>query len=649
MKGRAPPHQRMPLPQDIRAVLEKATVTYASTTDELADLSVKDAVHGWHDVAYDIPGGRFVAARVCRVRNGISANYTDPYMRRRDPDCLVIADERATDKQRFSERFGGSFDALRGDTLSWLESQELAVFGFHAGTKNVKGVPALAICPANAGFFALGLALLQGIEPVEHLDENFAPRAFILVAPPFRQTHFGGKQIVVHERTTKNHYLFSYNLYPGPSAKKGVYGMLLEIGEREGWVAAHCSAVTVVTPYDNHVTIMHEGASGGGKSEMLEHVHREADGRLLLGENTSTGEKMHLVLPRACNLRPVCDDMALCLNPSRNGRKLRLTDAESAWFIRVDHIEHYGVDPQLERLTIDPPEPLLFLNLDAVPDGRALIWEPVMDAPGQRCPNPRVVMPRRIVPGIIDGIVTVDIRSFGVRAPPCTKDRPTYGILGMMSVLPPALAWLWRLTAPRGHSSPSIVATAEAIPSEGVGSFEPFLTGRRVEQANLLLRQILDTPDSLHVLIPNQHIGAWRVGFMPQWICREYLARRGATRFRQEQLVPSRCPLLGQSLTSLQVEGSNISPSLLQVERQEHVGLASYDEGAAQLQRFFDKNLRTYLDRDLDPLGREIIECCLKGGRLEDYQALSTAGGRKRRAARRTRRPPPVAERTPSH
>jgi hypothetical protein len=40
---------------------------------------------------YDIPNrGKVVEALVCRVRNGISANYTEPYMRRRDPDCMVI-------------------------------------------------------------------------------------------------------------------------------------------------------------------------------------------------------------------------------------------------------------------------------------------------------------------------------------------------------------------------------------------------------------------------------------------------------------------------------------------------------------------------------------------------------------------------------
>src|SRR5207248_1205111 len=94
------------------------------------------------------------------------------------------------------------------------------------------------------------------------------------------------------------HELFSYNLYPGPSAKKGIYGVLLGLGEREGGVTNHCSTVQVVTPYDNVVTIMHEGASGGGKSEMLEQAHREPDGRLLLGENLMTGERRYLEPPR---------------------------------------------------------------------------------------------------------------------------------------------------------------------------------------------------------------------------------------------------------------------------------------------------------------------------------------------------------------
>src|SRR5690606_9537993 len=122
----------------------------------------------------------------------------------------------------------------------------------------------------------------------DELDE-FKPQAVVYVAPPFRHTHFNGKQIVVHNRLNHMHELFSYNLYPGPSAKKGIYGMLINMGEQQGWVTAHCSTVRVTTPYDNEVVFMHEGASGGGKSEMLEPAHREKDGRLLLGQNVITG------------------------------------------------------------------------------------------------------------------------------------------------------------------------------------------------------------------------------------------------------------------------------------------------------------------------------------------------------------------------
>jgi hypothetical protein len=90
---------------------------------------------------------------------------------------------------------------------------------------------------------------------------------------------------------------------------------------------------------------MHEGASGAGKSEMLEQVHRENDGRLLLGENIITGEKRHLEIPRSCLLRPVNDDMALC-HPSlkKDTGKLVIMDAEDAWFLRTNHIDHYGAD-----------------------------------------------------------------------------------------------------------------------------------------------------------------------------------------------------------------------------------------------------------------------------------------------------------------
>ena len=600
-------------------------VTIASSIHELFDMACGGGNSDSFEVSYEVPTeGMVTEATVARVRNGIVANYPEPYMRRRDPDCMVIGDGLPTDKEAFKTKFGTDFAPLRQQTFDWLKTQELILFAFIAGGAGV-GMDALVIAPANAGFFALGLAMLQGILAQDMIPAGFVPRCIIYVAPVFRHTHFEGKQVVVHNRRDSLHELFSYNLYPGPSAKKGIYGVLLGLGEREGWVTTHCSTVQVVTPYDNVVAIMHEGASGGGKSEMLEQAHREPDGRLLLGENLVTGERRYLEIPRSCSLQPVTDDMALC-HPSLQERqgKLTLTDAENAWFVRVNHIDHYGTDVHLERLTAEPPVPLLFLNIDAAPGGRALIWEHIEDAPGKRCPNPRVIIPRRVFPNVVEGAVSVDIRSFGVRTPPCTKENPTYGILGLFHILPPALAWLWRLVSPRGHANPSIIET-DSMSSEGVGSYWPFATGRRVDQANLLLRQFVENPRMRHIICPNQHIGAWQVGFMPQWIAREYLARRGAAKFRPEQLRPARCPLLGHTLHQLQVEGRMVARWFLQVDTQPEVGEKAYDAGAQILQVFFRKCLADFRDPDMDSLGKQIISCCLDGGRLEEYEQFIPA------------------------
>jgi hypothetical protein len=355
---------------------------------------------------------------------------------------------------------------------------------------------------------------------------------------------------------------------------------------------------------------------------MLEQPHREDDGRILLGENTLTGEQRYLEIPRTCKLNPVTDDMALC-HPSIQGplNKLVLTDAENAWFMRVNHIEHYGTDMQLERLTAMPEEPLLFLNIDAVPGGRALIWEHTQDAPGVPCPNPRVIIPRRLFPGIVNEPVNIDVRSFGVRTPPCTKENPTYGILGLFHVLPPALAWLWRLVAPRGHNNPSIVDQMK-LTSEGVGSYWPFAVGKRDQQANLLLEQFTEYSRTRYVLCPNQHVGAWKVGFTPQWIAREYLARRGGAKFRPEMLIPSRSSLLGYTLPHLSVEGRSIDSIFMHVDTQPEVGEEGYDQGEKVLYDFFREYLPDFLVPGLDPLGRQIVECCLDNGTVEDYKAF---------------------------
>ena len=615
--------QQLRLPEEVTTLLDAAPkVIVATTKEELVNLACGGPDSDSFEVSYDIPGkGKVIEAMVSRVRNGICANYLEPYMRRRDPECMLMGDTLPTDKRTFEDRFGKPFAPMRERTMDWLKEQELAVFAFVAGRPKM-GIDAIAIAPANAGFFALGLAMLQGIVSPKDVPPKFSPKLVIYIAPPFRHTDFDGKQVVVHTRGETLHEIFAYNLYPGPSAKKGVYGSLIGLGEREGWVTAHCSTVQVITPYDNVLTIMHEGASGGGKSEMLEMAHRKPDGRLLMGRNIVTGEKRYVEIPRGCALSPVTDDMALCHPTLQKGNgKLAVVDAENAWFLRVNHITEYGTDPLLESLTAQPPEPLLFLNIDAVPNSRALIWEHIEDEPGQPCPNPRVILPRHVMPDVIDDAVSVDIRSMGVRTPPCTDEKPSYGIIGIFHLLPPALSWLWRLVAPRGYDNPSIVDTT-GMTSEGVGSYWPFAPGLKVQHANLLLDQIVATPKVVHILCPNQYVGAWETGFMPQWLTREYLARRGVAKFKPDQIRPARCPLLGHALQHLTLEGNAVSNWFLQVNTQPEVGDAAYDEGAEILTNFFHEHIKQFMVDDLHPLGKTIIECCLDGGQVNDYQGL---------------------------
>lgn len=612
--------RKLNLPEYVQDILNQSQgVIIPKTRKELLALAMGGDENVSFDIDYEVEGkGRVLEATAIKCKNGIVVNYMEDYMRRRDPNSMLIADKNPTDKPRYEDVYHKDFETLRMDTFDWLKNQELIFFPFKSGGLEY-GYDSVLVAPANAGFFAAGLADLQGFLNIDDITYDFKPRAIVFLAPPFRHTHFNGKQVVVHNRLKGLHEVYAYNLYPGPSAKKGIYGVLLDIGEEEGWVTAHASAVKVITPYDNEIVIMHEGASGGGKSEMLEDIHKEIDGRVVLGRNTVTGEKNYLNLSETCELIPVTDDMALCHPQMQKGsKKLVVRDAESSWFLRVDNIKRYGASPQYEGIFIQPEEPLIFLNLQGVPEATCLPWEHTMDSTGKPCPNPRVILPRKLVPNSIDEPVEVDVRSFGVRTPACTKANPSYGIMGIMHILPPALAWLWRLVAPRGYNNPSII-DSQGMTSEGVGSYWPFATGKMVTQANLLLDQILQSTNTRYVLIPNQHIGAYEVSFMPEWISREYIARRGSAKFKPEHLVEARCPLLGFGLDSLKIDGQYIRRAFLRPETQQEVGIEGYDAGAAILTEFFKQELTKYNKDDLNPLGKQIIEMFMKGATVQDY------------------------------
>ncbi len=619
---------RFVLPDDVRDALQKSRVlVYPESKEELMEMAYGPSHSDRYDVCYPIEGkGLVKEAEVVRCKNGTVVNFMEDYMRRRDPDCMRIGDDLPTDKPRFSDRYGYDFASLRAETMTWLSRQQLIVLPFKAGGKYY-GYESLMICPMNAAFFALALAEMQGFTSMFDVHEGYKPRAIIYVAPPFRHTHFDGKQVVVHQRCDDLHEVFSYNLYPGPSAKKGVFSMLLDIGEHEGWITNHASAALLESPYENETVFMHEGASGGGKSEMLEEIHREGDGKILMGIHTVSGEKYYLSIGETCKIHPIADDMVLSHKDFQDGSGyLKIVDAEDGWFLRMDGDTSYGKNTEYERISIHPSEPLEFFNMDGVPGATCLIWEHIPDSTGKPCSNPRVIIPRDMIDNIIPGNEPqeVNVRSFGVRMPPSTRMAPNYGVMGMLQVVPVSIAWVWRLIAPRGFKNPSIADTSagSGLKAEGVGSYWPFATGMKVTQANLLLQQMLACPNTLNILLPNQYIGAYQVGFMGEWISREYLSRRGGT-VRRKHLVPSRCPLFGYSLDEMKLDGQYIRQTFLRPELQSWLGFEGFDAGAKIITDFFKEQLQQFMTDELDPLGRQIIDLVMRDAPLDDYLALT--------------------------
>lgn len=170
------------LPENISTLLHNCKkLTVFDTTDDLANAATNGVENVSFEVKYQVPGiGEHTEAIVHRVRNGISANYTEAYMRRRDPETMVIADNKPSDKERFSDKYGYPFRSLQEETYTWLKEQELSVFFYFAGRVGI-GSLGIAVVPSNAAFFAMGLSMLQEIVAVEDLKEGVKIESFILV------------------------------------------------------------------------------------------------------------------------------------------------------------------------------------------------------------------------------------------------------------------------------------------------------------------------------------------------------------------------------------------------------------------------------------------------------------------------------------
>jgi hypothetical protein len=350
---------------------------------------------------------------------------------------------------------------------------------------------------------------------------------------------------------------------------------------------------------------------------------------MLIGVHHERGDKLSIAFGQALEIHPVLDDMAVWDPSAQDGDYICVEDAEEAWFIRVNHITRYGQDPAIEALVLAQDNNILSLNITAVPDGEILPYEHVYDVEpseenpkGKKTPNPRVIVRRAVVPGIRNGIVAATHCSIGLRQPPCSRETPSYGILGVLQVMPPALAYAWSLVCPRGHDNPSIISE-DALASESVGSFWAFATGVKVDYANVLLQVYLQSPKVKHLLIPNQHCGGWETGFGGMWYARHWLACQGTGEFLPDLLTPARCALLGYDVTEMTVNGVRLPSEMLQVWRQPEVGPAGYDAGAEILKSVFERELTTYLHaRKFNPIGKQIIEAVLRGASVEELAAI---------------------------
>ena len=115
------------LPENVGSLLQACNrLSVFDSTSDLAIAATNGLENVKYEVKYEVPGkGVFTEAVVHRVKNGISANFTEAYMRRRDPETMVIADNKPSDKQRFIDKYGYPFSTLQEETYAWLKEQEI--------------------------------------------------------------------------------------------------------------------------------------------------------------------------------------------------------------------------------------------------------------------------------------------------------------------------------------------------------------------------------------------------------------------------------------------------------------------------------------------------------------------------------------------
>lgn len=112
--------------EEVKSIFNSAPkVIVPKSRQHLLDLSTGGG-QSVFKVNYPVDGvGLVEEAVVTKCKNGVSVNYLENYMRRRDPECMLIGDNRDTDKTKYKERFNEDFDGVRQETYEWLKKTRI--------------------------------------------------------------------------------------------------------------------------------------------------------------------------------------------------------------------------------------------------------------------------------------------------------------------------------------------------------------------------------------------------------------------------------------------------------------------------------------------------------------------------------------------
>ena len=90
--------ERIAFSEEVKEILVNcSSVCIPKSRAEIYDMVFGEEKVDSFDITYTVLGKEQKEADVVRCRNGAVVNYTEDYMRRRDPDCMVNKKKKPTD------------------------------------------------------------------------------------------------------------------------------------------------------------------------------------------------------------------------------------------------------------------------------------------------------------------------------------------------------------------------------------------------------------------------------------------------------------------------------------------------------------------------------------------------------------------------